>query len=100
CDPLQGQDLLPQQIYDSVSGTATFEVVPGVEFVFDGYYNRRDFERIANTITSTLTVPETNAFFVRPSFYTGGGYTIAYAFDEESPTDPYRGYQTNWQVTP
>ncbi|WP_235912724.1 TonB-dependent receptor domain-containing protein [Croceibacterium salegens] len=102
CDPLADQDLFPEQKYDSVNGTATFEVFSGVELLFDGYYNRRDFKRIANTITATFTVPETNAFFVAPPFYTpgSGGYQIAYNFADESPTDPYRGYQTNWQVTP
>lgn len=100
CDPLRAQDLFPQQTYDSVSGTATFEVVPDVELLVDGYYNKRKFERIPNIISSTFAVPETNAFFVRPAFYTGGGYQIAYSFTDETPTDPYLGYQTNWQITP
>lgn len=100
CDPLRAQDLFPEQEYDSFSTTATFALTPSIDLTLDGYYNERDFKRTANSITSTLTVPPTNAFFVAPSFYTGGTYQIGYNFEDESPTDPYRGYQTNWQITP
>jgi iron complex outermembrane receptor protein len=102
CSPLGGQDLFPEQKYDSVSGTATFEIVDGVELLFDGYYNKRHFTRIPGAVTQTFTVPETNAFFVAPSFYVpgSGGYQVAYSFVNDFPPDKYSGFQTNWQVTP
>jgi iron complex outermembrane receptor protein len=102
CSPLGGQDLFPRQTYDSVSGTATFEIVNNVELLFDGYYNKRHFTRIPGAITQTLAVPETNAFFVAPSFYVpgSGGYRVAYSFVNDFPPDRYSGFQSNWQVTP
>jgi iron complex outermembrane receptor protein len=102
CDRLTGMDLFPEQEYDSVNGTLTYEFVDGVEFVFDGYYNRRDFSRAPGTNTLTFTVPETNAWFVAPNFYVpgSGGYRIAYNFENDIPQDLLTGYQSNWQVTP
>lgn len=102
CDPLAQQDLFPEQKYDSVNATATLEVVPNVELLFDGYYNKRSFVRLPGEITSTIKVPETNAFFVAPSFYVpgSGGYQIAYNFKNDAGRDPYGGYQTSWQATP
>ena len=102
CDVLAGQDLFPQQKYDSVNGTATFAVVPRVELTFDGYYNQRNFVRIPGALAQTLSVPETNAFFVAPGFYVpgSGGYQIAYSFQNDFPPDKYSGLQRNWQVTP
>ncbi len=102
CDPLASQDLFPEQEYDSVNATGTFEVAPGFELFFDGYYNRRDFARIPNIISRTFTVPETNAFFEAPAFYMpgSGGYNIAYNFSRDIPQEPYDGFQTNWQITP
>jgi len=102
CSPLGGQDLFPQQKYDSVNGTATYEIASGIELVFDGYYNRRDFTRIPGAVTQTFTVPQTNAFFVAPAFYVpgSGGYKVAYNFVNDFRPDKYSGYQTNWQITP
>jgi iron complex outermembrane receptor protein len=102
CDPQASQDLFPQQVYDSVNATATLEIVDDVELLFDGYYNKRDFVRMPGVITQTFKVPETNAFFVAPSFYTpgSGGYQIAYNFINESGQDLYGGFQENWQITP
>jgi len=100
CDLQYGMDLLPEQKYDSVSTTATWEFLDGVEFVFDGYHNKREFVRAPGALTSNLTVPSTNAFFVAPSFYTTGSYTIAYNFQNDVPQDKLRGFQKNWQVTP
>ena len=102
CDPLKGQDLFPRQAYDSVNGTGSFEVVDNVELLFDGYYSKRNFTRIPGAITQTLSVPQSNAFFVAPSFYVpgSGGYQVAYNFENDFPPDKYSGYQSNWQVTP
>jgi iron complex outermembrane receptor protein len=100
CDIQDGMDLLPQQKYDSVSSTATFEFLDGFEFIFDGYYNKRKFTRQPGAITTNLSVPSTNAFFVAPSFYTTGNYTIAYNFQNDVPQNQLYGYQSNWQATP
>lgn len=102
CDPQREQDLLPKQSYNSVNGTFTYEVLNNVDVLFDGYYNKRRFERLPGVLTATLTVPETNAFFVAPPFYVPGskGYQIAYNFGQDHAPDLYGGHQWNWQVTP
>jgi iron complex outermembrane receptor protein len=100
CDLQAGMDLLPEQKYDSVSGTATWEFIDGFEFVFDGYHNKREFVRSPGALTANISVPPTNAFFVAPSFYTTGNYTIAYNFQNDVPQNDLVGFQKNWQVTP
>ena len=69
CDLQYGMDLFPEQKYDSFNATTAFAFTESLEVTFDGYYNRRDFVRAPGALTSTITVPETNAFFVAPSFY-------------------------------
>jgi iron complex outermembrane receptor protein len=102
CDLQAGMDLFPEQKYDSVNATSTFEIAPGIEFTFDGYHNKREFVRAPGALTSTITVPQTNAFFVAPSFYTpgSGGYRIAYNFQNDVPQNDLYGFQKNWQATP
>ncbi len=100
CDLQYGMDLFPEQKYDSVSSTATIEFLDGFEFVFDGYYNKRKFVRAPGALTANLVVPSTNAWFVAPSFYTTGTYTIAYNFQNDVPQNDLFGYQSNWQATP
>lgn len=102
CEAQAGQDLFPEQKYNSLSSTATYEITDNIALLFDGYYSKREFVRTPGAITSTLAVPETNAFFIAPAFYTpgSGGYQIAYNFQNDISLDQLVGYQENWQITP
>lgn len=100
CDDLIGQDLFPQQKYDSVNGTASFDVTDWLTIFADGFYSKRSYERLPAYFSSTLTVPQTNAFFVRPAGFTGTSYTIDYNFINDLPRDISIGSATNWQITP
>ena len=100
CDNLVGQDLFPQQSYDSVNGTASFEVTDWAEVFFDGFYSRREFVRQGAVPTTRLNVPETNAFFVRPTGFTGSSYSIDYSFVNDIPLVKTEGYAESWQVSP
>ncbi len=100
CDSNAGQDLFPEQKYTSVNATGTFEVTSGVELFFDGYYSKRKFERLTATPQATLSVPETNAFFVRPPGFTGSSYLLAYSFDSDSPQTGTSGSAESWQISP
>jgi iron complex outermembrane receptor protein len=100
CDDLIGQDLFPQQKYDSVNSTATFEVTDWLTLFADGFYSKRSYQRFPAFFSSTLTVPQTNAFFVRPAGFTGTSYTLDYNFINDLPRDVSIGYGKNWQVTP
>jgi iron complex outermembrane recepter protein len=99
CDTLTGQDLFPEQRYDTVNATATFEITDWLSVFADGFYSRRTFTKQLGTLTASLTVPQTNAFFVRPAGFAGTSYIVDRAFTEVSGND-FGGHAENWQVTP
>ncbi|MCB5425933.1 TonB-dependent receptor [Altererythrobacter sp. CC-YST694] len=100
CESLIGGDLSPESEYDSVNGTASWQVLDNVELLFDGFYSHREFSRIPGALTFDLTVPNTNAFYVAPPGFAGNSYTIAYSFENDIAPDVYSGETTSWQVTP
>lgn len=100
CNDLTNQDLFPEQTYDSVNGTGTFRVNDWLSFFADGFYSRREFYRRGAFPATTLTVPQTNAFFVRPAGFTGTSYTIDYSFRDDVPPGDTSGYAESWQITP
>lgn len=100
CNDLTNQDLFPEQSYDSVNGTGTFEVNDWLAFFADGFYSKREFYRRGAFPATTLTVPETNAFFVRPAGFAGTSYTIDYSFRDDVPPGNTDGFAESWQITP
>lgn len=100
CNELPGQDLFPKQKYDSVASTFTLELAPWASFIADGYYSDRSFYRRAAYASTRLTVPQTNAWFVRPAGFTGTSYAIDYSFINDLPTNNSIGHARNWQLTP
>lgn len=100
CDDLVGQDLFPQQSYDSVNGTGTFELTDWLSVFADGFYSKRKFYRRGPFPGTSLTVPETNAFFVRPAGFTGTSYNIDYSFRDDVPAGDTEGSAESWQITP
>ncbi len=100
CDDLVGQDLFPEQSYDSVNGTGTFELTDWLSFFADGFYSKRKFYRRGPFPGTSLTVPETNAFFVRPAGFTGTSYNIDYSFRDDMPAGDTEGSAESWQITP
>lgn len=100
CDDLQGQDLIPAQKYDSVNATATYDLTEWLTFFADGFYSYRSFERLPAFGNAALTVPSTNAWFVRPAGFTGSSYTLNYNFANDVARNKSFGYGESWQVTP
>lgn len=100
CDTNPGQDLFPRQEYVSANATFDFEIADWVEFFADAFYSKREFSRYGATPSARLSVPQTNAFFVRPSFFTGTSYSIDYSFINELPLTKSEGFAKSWQVTP
>jgi len=100
CNLIIDQDLFPEQEYDTVNATGTLEVANGVELFFDGFWSRRKFYRQNAEATATITVPQTNAFFVRPAGFAGDRYTIAYNFMNDIPSDDAWGFAKSWEITP
>ena len=100
CNELPRQDLIPEQKYDSFGMTATQEVNEWLEFFADGYYSNRKFYRQSAFTSARLTVPQTNAFFVRPTGFTGTSYSVDYSFIDDLPANDSWGRAKNWQFTP
>ncbi len=100
CDDLQGQDLIPKQSYDSVNGTFTYELSDWLTFFADGFYSRRTFDRLPAYGSATLSVPQTNAWFVRPTGFAGTSYSLDYNFRNDVARNNSFGFGESWQVTP
>ncbi|HTM95666.1 MAG TPA: TonB-dependent receptor, partial [Croceibacterium sp.] len=100
CDDIVGQDLFPTQEYDTVNGTGTLAIGDRVELFFDGFWSRREFTRRSAASSATLTVPQTNAFFVRPAGFAGSSYTLAYKFIDDVHSDDAFGSAKSWEITP
>ncbi len=100
CDSNPGQDLFPQQQYNSVNATGSYELTDWLEFTVDGFYSKRKFRRLGPVINTRLTVPSTNAFFVTPPGFTGDSYTIDYSFINDVPPTRTTGFAESWQVSP
>ncbi|AOH83355.1 hypothetical protein AWL63_04600 [Sphingomonas panacis] len=100
CDDIVGQDLIPEQTYDSANMTFTQDLGDRVTVFADGFFSRRSFQRTAAASSATLTVPQTNAFFVRPAGFTGTSYTLAYNFKDILPPNLNLGSAENWQISP
>lgn len=60
-------DLLPEQDRDSVYLTARHQVTDTIDVWYEGLYSYRSFEQMQPPASGNLTVPTTNAFFVRPA---------------------------------
>ena len=100
CDELTNQDLMPEQNYDSVNSTGRFDVTDWLSVFYDGFYSKREFYRKSGFSNARLTVPQTNAFFVRPAGFTGTSYTLDYNFRDDVPVNDSFGYARSWQITP
>ncbi|WP_420138901.1 TonB-dependent receptor domain-containing protein [Sphingomonas sp.] len=100
CDDLIGQDLFPRQEYDSVNATFSQDLTSWLTVFGDGFYSKRRFAINPAFANATLTVPSTNAFFVRPAGFTGSNYTLGYNFRNDLPRNTTTGYTRSWEVTP
>ncbi|MFB0872985.1 MULTISPECIES: TonB-dependent receptor [unclassified Sphingobium] len=100
CDELTNQDLMPEQNYDSVNSTGRFDVTDWLSVFYDGFYSKREFYRNSAFSNARLTVPQTNAFFVRPAGFAGTSYTLDYNFRDDVPVNDSFGYAKSWQITP
>jgi iron complex outermembrane receptor protein len=100
CELLAGQDLSPEQSYDSFNSTGTFDVTDWLSVFYDGFYSKRSFYRRGSYISlSNSTVPQTNAFFVRPAGFTGTSYGVDLLLTQ-LPSGDTSGFAKSWQITP
>ncbi|MGI1677907.1 MAG: TonB-dependent receptor plug domain-containing protein [Cellvibrionaceae bacterium] len=99
CNPLNNQDLLPQQEYENLAFTSTFDATEKLSFYVDGFYSRRDFTRQAGDQNGNLVVPSSNAFFVDPSGTAPPSVTVRYNFAGDIASNDQEGYQRNYELT-
>lgn len=66
CDPNTSQDLLPEQERNGVAITFNQDITDALRVHAFAFGSKREFEQRAAYPTGTLTVPETNPFFVAP----------------------------------
>lgn len=83
CDIGRFTDVIPQIEKNGVVGTFSQEILPGVRVIGDGFWYKRDFVRQIQSTAQALTVPSTNAFFVRPTGSTANTQTVQYFFGQE-----------------
>ena len=100
CDDLRGQDLIPSQRYDSANATLTYDVTDWLSVFADGFYSYRSFVRLPSYANATLTVPQTNAFFIRPAGFIATSYLLDYNFGADVGRNLNPGHSESWEVTP
>lgn len=66
-DQYAGQDILPTQDRHSVFSSGRYDLTEHLALDYDGYWSRRSYAITDPTPTATLTVPNTNPFFVSPA---------------------------------
>lgn len=100
CNRLIGQDLFPASKYNSANVTYTQTLSDRITLFADGFYSKRDYVRNPASATASLTVPNTNAFWVAPPGFAGTSYTLNYNFINDLPINTQTGYTRSWEVSP
>lgn len=114
CEEFTGQDLFPQQEYDSVNATVSQDIAPWLTVFADGFWSKRTYERRpAYATLNNIAVPTTNAFFVAPPGATLANcpasagvpagtrcINVDYSYIRDLPINVQTGIGKSWQVTP
>lgn len=81
CDNIKNLDLIPEQDHNTFAATFDQELGDSFSLFGEGYFARRDYVRTVPTPAQNLTVPNTNAFYVRPATAPAGtNETVQYSF--------------------
>ena len=100
CDNLKLQDLLPEQERNSLAFTANQKINDIFSLYADGFATRRTYTFQPGALASNLTVPSTNAFYVRPpGAAAGSSETVAYSFVNDLPVNTANGKSTTVEGT-
>ena len=100
CDNLKTATLIPQQERNSLTFTYDQTVNNKVSIYAEGFATRRNFEFRPRYSTAAMTVPSTNAFYVRPAGAPAGtSETVQYSFANDLPPNTSAGYSQTSQAT-
>ena len=100
CDNIKLQDLIPRQERNSIVFTANQDLDNGISLYADGFATRRNYLYRPGALSANLTVPSTNAFYVRPpGAATGSTETVTYSFVNDLPVNTARGHSQSLEAT-
>jgi len=99
CEPLKIADLLPEQTYHSSVLTFDQEITDWLELTGSAFYSNRVGKNLGGSLTGTLTVPNTNPFFVAPPGLNPASVTVQYGYLGQFPQPWTRGATDAYQVT-
>ena len=100
CDNLKTADLLPKQTRNSLTFTYDQDINDKVSIYADGFVTRRDYVFTPRITSASLTVPSTNAFYVRPvGAPAGTSETVQYSFANDLPPNIGSGHSASYQAT-
>lgn len=83
CDIGAFTDVIPKITKDGVVATFSQDITSGIRIIGDAFWYKRSFVRNIAATAQTLTVPNTNAFFVRPAGTNPTSQTVNYFFGRE-----------------
>jgi len=100
CDNQKVADLIPRQERNTLTFTFDQKYRDNVSVYADGFVTRREFKLQPRYSTASMTVPSTNAFYVRPvGAPAGTSETVQYSFMNELPFNMQTGYSETSQIT-
>lgn len=92
CDTLKGQDLIPAQKRDSVMGSITQEIGSRITLTGDLLYTHRTFAFHPAIATATVTLPNTNPYFILPPGVSATSETVQTNFGGQAPRNTSAGH--------
>lgn len=99
CDNLKVQDLVPRQERNGLAFVASHDIGPFTVYG-DGFATKRLFSRNPGALSSNLTVPSTNPFYVRPPTAPAGtSETVAYSWSKDLPENIATGTSESYEAT-
>lgn len=100
CENLKVQDLIPSSERNSAAFNLNHRLSPGIELFADGFVTRREYVFQPGNLEATVTVPQTNPFYVRPPGAPAGtSVSVAYSFANDLPVNTAFGHSETWQLT-
>lgn len=100
CDNLKFQDLIPRQERNGLGFTFNHDITPELSLYADGFATERRYRFRPGALSSNLTVPSTNPFYVRPPGAPAGtNETVAYSWVNDLPLNTANGFSRSYEAT-
>jgi iron complex outermembrane recepter protein len=100
CDNIFIQDLIPKQERNTLAFTFNHDISKDLTLFADGLATQREYRFRPAALTSNLTVPQTNPFYVRPiGAPAGTSEVVAYSFINQLPVNTAHGNSRTANLT-